>query len=78
MGVIRLLIIHFDAVNSKPLELGADLVIHSATKFLGGHSDILAGLIVTNNPNLAEAVYFCKIRLVGFLECRIRGCYCAD
>ncbi|EHL2752144.1 aminotransferase class V-fold PLP-dependent enzyme, partial [Listeria monocytogenes] len=34
----------------KPLELGADLVIHSATKFLGGHSDILAGLIVTNNP----------------------------
>ncbi len=51
----------------KPLELGADLVIHSATKFLGGHSDILAGLIVTNNPNLAEAVYFLQNSTGGVL-----------
>ncbi|RKA28498.1 Cystathionine beta-lyase MetC [Listeria monocytogenes] len=51
----------------KPLDLGADLVIHSATKFLGGHSDILAGLIVTNNPSLAEAVYFLQNSTGGVL-----------
>ncbi|ENE7826794.1 cystathionine beta-lyase [Listeria innocua] len=51
----------------KPLELGADLVIHSATKFLGGHSDILAGLIVTNNPDLAEAIYFLQNSTGGVL-----------
>lgn len=42
----------------KPLSLGADLVIHSATKFLSGHSDILAGLVVTNDAALGDAVYF--------------------
>jgi len=38
----------------RPLELGVDVVIHSATKFLGGHSDILAGVNVTKNPALAK------------------------
>ncbi len=42
----------------KPLELGADLVVHSATKFLSGHSDILAGLIVTKDKKLGETIYF--------------------
>lgn len=42
----------------KPLSLGADLVIHSATKFLSGHSDILAGLVVTKDDALGDAVYF--------------------
>ncbi len=37
----------------RPLDLGIDVVIHSATKFLGGHSDILAGLATTANPELA-------------------------
>jgi len=38
----------------RPLELGADIVIHSATKYLGGHNDTLAGLIVMNDDELAE------------------------
>lgn len=41
----------------RPLELGADIVIHSATKFIGGHSDVIAGLAVTNNKKIANEIY---------------------
>jgi cystathionine beta-lyase len=41
----------------RPLDLGADIVIHSATKFLGGHSDVLAGLAVTKTPELGKKLY---------------------
>lgn len=43
----------------RPIELGADIVIHSGTKYLGGHNDTLAGLIVVNDDELAE-----KLKLV--------------
>jgi cystathionine gamma-synthase len=39
------------AVTTKPLTLGADIVFHSATKYLNGHSDVLAGVLVTREPN---------------------------
>jgi cystathionine gamma-synthase len=42
----------------RPLELGADLVLHSATKYLGGHNDVLAGLIVTKGEELSEKIRF--------------------
>ncbi len=42
----------------RPLELGADIVIHSATKYLGGHNDVLAGLIVTKGKDLSERIAF--------------------
>lgn len=42
----------------RPIELGADIVIHSATKYLAGHSDVIAGLIVVNSNELAEKVKF--------------------
>ncbi|WP_217594780.1 PLP-dependent transferase [Cohnella sp. GbtcB17] len=42
--------------HQRPIELGVDLVIHSATKFLGGHSDVLAGLIVTAGEELGRRV----------------------
>ncbi len=42
----------------RPLELGADLVLHSATKYLGGHSDVVGGLIVTRSDELAERLRF--------------------
>jgi cystathionine gamma-synthase len=42
----------------RPLELGADLVLHSATKYLGGHSDVVGGLVATNRDNLAERLRF--------------------
>src|SRR4029079_11225054 len=42
----------------KPLELGADIVIHSATKYLGGHSDLIAGLVVTKDIELGEEIKF--------------------
>lgn len=42
----------------NPLMLGADIVIHSGTKFLGGHNDTLAGFIVTNHPEVREKLRF--------------------
>lgn len=42
----------------QPLELGADMVVHSATKYLGGHSDTVGGAIVTNIPELHERLRF--------------------
>lgn len=42
----------------RPLELGADIVVHSATKYLGGHNDVLAGLIVTKGAALSEEMAF--------------------
>ncbi len=44
-------------VLQRPLELGADIVIHSATKFLGGHSDVSAGVVAVNDPELIEELY---------------------
>jgi len=41
----------------RPLELGADIVIHSATKFIGGHSDVVAGLVVTKEEELGNQLY---------------------
>jgi cystathionine beta-lyase len=41
----------------RPLDLGADIVIHSATKFIGGHSDVVAGLAVTKDEQLGEKLY---------------------
>lgn len=42
----------------QPILLGADIVIHSATKYLGGHSDLIAGLVVTKTPELSEQIKF--------------------
>jgi cystathionine beta-lyase/cystathionine gamma-synthase len=42
----------------KPLSLGADIAVYSATKFLSGHNDVVAGLAVVKDPVLAEKVYF--------------------
>lgn len=45
-------------VAQKPIALGADIVIHSATKYLAGHSDLIAGLVVTNSAELGEKIKF--------------------
>jgi len=42
----------------RPLELGADAVVHSTTKYLGGHSDVLGGAVIVNTQELAEKVGF--------------------
>ena len=42
----------------RPLELGADVVVHSTTKYLGGHSDLIGGFAATNDPTVAERLYF--------------------
>ncbi len=44
--------------GQNPLKIGADVVMHSATKFIGGHSDILAGALITTDSSLAEKLYF--------------------
>jgi cystathionine beta-lyase len=42
----------------QPLKLGADIVVHSATKYLGGHSDLIAGIVVTKTEELGEKIKF--------------------
>src|SRR5438045_2710846 len=42
----------------RPLELGADVVVHSTTKYLGGHSDVIGGFAATNDPTIAERLFF--------------------
>src|SRR5437867_6048662 len=42
----------------RPLELGADAVVHSTTKYLGGHSDVIGGFVATNDPTIAERLFF--------------------
>jgi cystathionine beta-lyase/cystathionine gamma-synthase len=42
----------------SPLELGADVVVHSTTKYLGGHSDVIGGFVATNDPTVAERLRF--------------------
>ncbi|UEX90002.1 bifunctional cystathionine gamma-lyase/homocysteine desulfhydrase [Staphylococcus ratti] len=50
-----------------PLTLGADIVVHSATKYLGGHSDVVAGLVVVQDEKLAERVGFIQNATGGIL-----------
>ncbi len=51
----------------RPIELGTDIVIHSATKYLGGHSDLVAGLVVVNDAELAERLAFIQNATGGVL-----------
>lgn len=52
----------------RPLDLGADIVIHSATKYLGGHCDIIAGLVVVKDKNLGEKIGFLQNSIGAILE----------
>ncbi|WP_104749736.1 cystathionine gamma-synthase [Helicobacter cynogastricus] len=51
----------------NPLLLGTDIVVHSGTKYLGGHSDVVAGLVTTNNEALAEQIAFFQNAIGGVL-----------
>lgn len=52
----------------QPIKLGADIVLHSATKYLGGHSDLIAGLAVVNSKELAERLHFIQNATGGVLS----------
>ncbi len=54
-------------VSQRPFELGADIIIHSATKYTGGHSDLLAGLVVTKTSELSEKIKFIQNASGGIL-----------
>src|SRR5690606_16554089 len=60
-------------LHQKPLELGVDVVIHSATKFLSGHSDIVAGLVVTKDEALGNEIYFVQNSFGSVLG--VQDCY---
>jgi cystathionine beta-lyase/cystathionine gamma-synthase len=47
-------------INQRPLELGADFVMHSTTKYINGHSDIIGGVLVVNDDDLAENLRFVR------------------
>ncbi|MGN0099229.1 MAG: trans-sulfuration enzyme family protein [Candidatus Methanomethylophilaceae archaeon] len=51
----------------RPLDLGADIVVHSATKYLGGHSDLVAGLVVVKDDGLAQRLAFLQNATGGVL-----------
>lgn len=51
----------------NPLDLGADIVIHSATKYLGGHSDVVAGLVVVKDHELGERLHYLQNAIGGVL-----------
>jgi len=51
----------------RPLDLGADITVYSATKYLAGHNDTVAGLAVVKDPQLAETVYFHQNSVGGVL-----------
>ncbi len=44
----------------RPLDLGADVVLHSSTKYLGGHSDVVGGALVTADPGCTSACASCR------------------
>lgn len=54
-------------VSQNPFDLGADIIIHSATKYLGGHSDLLAGIVVAKTEELAEKIHFIQNASGGIL-----------
>lgn len=54
-------------VAQQPFTLGADIIIHSGTKYLGGHSDLVAGLVVVNDEQLAEKIKFIQNASGGIL-----------
>lgn len=51
----------------RPIELGADIVIHSGTKYLGGHSDTISGFVVVNDKALADRLYYLQNAIGGVL-----------
>lgn len=51
----------------RPLDLGADIVMHSATKYLGGHSDVIAGALIAKNNELGEKLHFIQFASGGIL-----------
>ena len=51
----------------RPLEFGVDIVVHSGTKYLGGHNDVLAGTVVTRSPELSEKIGFIQNSTGGVL-----------
>lgn len=51
----------------RPLDLGADIVMHSATKYLGGHSDVIAGALVAKDRELGEKLHFIQFASGGIL-----------
>jgi cystathionine gamma-lyase / homocysteine desulfhydrase len=55
-------------VSQKPLDYGADIVIHSATKYLAGHSDLIAGLVVTKSEELGNEIKFIQNASGGILS----------
>jgi cystathionine beta-lyase len=52
----------------RPIELGADIVVHSGTKYLGGHSDVVAGLAVAKDKDIAERLHYLQNATGGILE----------
>ena len=52
----------------RPLDLGADIVVHSATKYLGGHSDIIGGIVVAKTAELGEKLHFYQNSVGNILQ----------
>lgn len=60
----------------RPLELGADIVVQSTTKYIAGHSDVIGGAVLLNDASIYEELRFSRIRLVPFPVRRMYGLPC--
>ena len=58
-------------IFQKPLDLGADLVVYSLTKYINGHSDVLMGAVITNRNELAEKIAFLQMGKLSSINYRI-------
>ena len=54
--------------NQTPLDLGADVVIHSGTKYLGGHADVLSGFVIVKDAELAARIKFIQMSIGAVLS----------
>ena len=60
----------------RPLELGIDVVVHSTTKYLNGHSDVVGGFVCTSDEELAERIYFLQNAVGGVPSARWTASWC--
>ena len=66
-GNIKAVYIESPANLQRPLDLGADIVVHSGTKYLGGHSDVVSGFAIVNDDEIAKRLYYLQNAIGGVL-----------
>jgi len=64
-------------INQRPAQFGIDLIMHSGTKYLGGHSDLICGA-VAGRQELIDKIWETRTTLGNCMDRMPRGCWCAE